>query len=321
VNGEDESVISGSPALSTTATQFSPAGVYPITCSIGTLAATNYSFTFVNGVMTVTKENVETAYTGDTFVYTAGPTISTAPVRLAASLTQEADGYPGDLTLARVRFELFKSSNLGTTPDKIVGNVPVDASGNALVIESLAVDVWTVFVKIETTNGYWTASPVGMSTITVDYGSTTKRVTGGGWIADSQSANGKGNFGFTVNYQKNGTPKGNSIYLFRGTDGYNYLVKSNSWQGGGLSFLNTYKASFSGKCVVQKIERATGLVVESWGNYRFTVDIWDGDLQNPRTTDRYAITILRDNGTVWRQIGTSASPIQLGGGNVAIHNK
>ncbi len=75
------------------------------------------------------------------------------------------------------------------------------------------------------------------------------------------------------------------------------------------------------RCVVQKIDRATGLVVESWGNYKFTVDIWDGDLANPKVPDRYAITILDGSGNVWRQIGTPASPIQLGGGNVAIHNK
>ena len=161
-----------------------------------------------------------------------------------------------------------------------------------------------------------------MSVMTVDYGSTTRRVTSGGWIADRQSPNGKGNFGFTVNYQKNGSPKGNSVYLFRGTDGLNYLVKSNSWQGGGLSFFQDLsKASFSSKCVVQKIDPTTGQIVQSWGNYRFIVDIVDGDLLNPHAADRYAIMILDSNGAVWRQIGTRSSPVELGGGNVAVHSK
>ncbi len=44
--------VTGSPALSATTTNV--AGTYPITAALGTLAATNYSFSFVNGVLTVT---------------------------------------------------------------------------------------------------------------------------------------------------------------------------------------------------------------------------------------------------------------------------
>jgi hypothetical protein len=270
---------------------------------------------------TINKETVVITYTGDTFVFTAGPTISTAPVRLSASLVQDPDGSLGNLVFAKVRFELFKGGNLAGTADFVVGNVPVSADGVAITTWTLGVDVWNVVVKIEPANGYWTQSEVGEGVLTVDYGSTVKRVTGGGWIPDSQSANGKGNFGFTVNYQKTGSPKGNFLYLFRGTDGYNYLVKSNSWQGGGLSFTGTNKAYFSGKCVVQKINRATGQVETSSGNYRFTVDITDGDLTNPRTSDKFAITIFTSTGAIWRQIGTAAVQIPLGGGNVTIHSK
>jgi N-acetylneuraminic acid mutarotase len=43
----------GKPALSTTATSKSVPGSYPISARSGTLAARNYSFTFVNGVLTV----------------------------------------------------------------------------------------------------------------------------------------------------------------------------------------------------------------------------------------------------------------------------
>ncbi|MCA1626652.1 MAG: hypothetical protein LC742_01630, partial [Acidobacteria bacterium] len=139
---------------------------------------------------------------------------------------------------------------------------------------------------------------------------------------DSESANQKGNFGFTVNYQKSGSPKGNSLYMFRGVDGYNYRVKSNSWQGGGLTFYgDPWKAAFSGKCNVQKIDPLTGATVQTWGNYTFTVDLVDGDLKNPRETDRYAIQVLTDAGAIWRQIGTRTAPVQLGGGNVAVKSQ
>jgi MBG domain (YGX type) len=47
--------VSGSAACTTTATQSSPAGSYPITCAVGSLTATNYAFSrLVAGVLTVT---------------------------------------------------------------------------------------------------------------------------------------------------------------------------------------------------------------------------------------------------------------------------
>ena len=53
VNGDMSSVLSGSPSLTTTATASSPPSGYPITAAAGTLAAANYSFTFVNSTLTV----------------------------------------------------------------------------------------------------------------------------------------------------------------------------------------------------------------------------------------------------------------------------
>ena len=239
-------------------------------------------------------------------------------MRLSALLSQEADGHSGEIWRATARFELYKSGNLTSTPDRVVGGVPVDASGNALTIVSLGVDNWTVKVKVDQGNGYWAASPIGMGTLTVALGSAEQRVTGGGWIPESA---GKGRFGFTVNYQKNGSAKGNSVYLFH-DGGYDYLVKSNSWQGGGLSFgKDPSRASFTGKAVVQKIDPATGEIVASYGNHTFTVDLIDGDRLTPKQADGYAITVLDASGGVWHRAGTSRSPVQLGGGNVSVHSK
>jgi len=54
INGDDESVLSGSPSLSTTATAASDVGDFTITIGEGDLDADNYSFSFVNGALTVT---------------------------------------------------------------------------------------------------------------------------------------------------------------------------------------------------------------------------------------------------------------------------
>ena len=53
VNGDDISVVSGAADCTTTATQASPVGTYPITCAVGTLAAQNYVFAFVPGTLTI----------------------------------------------------------------------------------------------------------------------------------------------------------------------------------------------------------------------------------------------------------------------------
>jgi hypothetical protein len=54
VGGDTAAVVSGAAACTTTATAWSPAGTYPIVCTIGSLAASGYSFaTFVAGTLTV----------------------------------------------------------------------------------------------------------------------------------------------------------------------------------------------------------------------------------------------------------------------------
>jgi hypothetical protein len=55
VNNDPSSVASGLASCSTSATASSAVGGYPINCSQGTLLATNYTFQFVTGTLTVTQ--------------------------------------------------------------------------------------------------------------------------------------------------------------------------------------------------------------------------------------------------------------------------
>lgn len=87
----------------------------------------------------------------------------------------------------------------------------------------------------------------------------------------------------------------------------------------GTNILN--RASFKGRCTVQKVDRSTGLVVQSLGNYSMTVDARDGDVLTPRQGDAYAVTILDNTGVIWKRVGTNASPLPLGGGNVMVKGK
>jgi sugar lactone lactonase YvrE len=55
VNGDTAATaVTGAPSITTTAVQGSPAGAYPITPANGSLSAANYTFTFVNGTLTIT---------------------------------------------------------------------------------------------------------------------------------------------------------------------------------------------------------------------------------------------------------------------------
>ena len=97
-NGENESVISGVPSLSTTADTNSPAGTYSITVELGTLSASNYGFIFVAGTLTVTNAT--------------SPTNTPAGMVLipAGSFTMGdcmGDGYTSELPLHSVYVRAF----------------------------------------------------------------------------------------------------------------------------------------------------------------------------------------------------------------------
>jgi sugar lactone lactonase YvrE len=88
--GETTAVLTGVPALSTTASATSLAGVYAITISQGTLGAANYTSSFVNGTLTVFGPGIITTVAGNgiaAFSGDGGPGTS-------ASLN-----YPSDVAL------------------------------------------------------------------------------------------------------------------------------------------------------------------------------------------------------------------------------
>ena len=118
VNGDTSAAISGAATLSTTASSTSPAGMYPITFATEGLAASNYTFTYVAGTLTVTATGsvappsfspaggtfpsaqlvgLSDASAGATLYYTTngsmpgvGSTIYTAPIEVATSETINA---------------------------------------------------------------------------------------------------------------------------------------------------------------------------------------------------------------------------------------
>jgi len=181
-------------------------------------------------------------------------------------------------------------------------------------------------VRIAPANGYWT-SGVDLSSLQLIVGSGTGRTAGGGWIADAANdINGKSNFGFTVQNAKTGI-KGNSLFIYRvkeGTNEVQYVVKSNSWVGGGLTFnvnADPARATFTGKATVQRYVNGVFDSTFNSGNYTFTVDVLDGALKSPQVADGYAMAIRNSSNTVVKQLGSRTTPLTLGGGNVLVQAK
>jgi hypothetical protein len=108
VNGDTSAVVSGSASCTTTATSASAPGTYPVTCTVGTLSAANYTFAVVGtGTVTVTPATTPTRIVA----YVSGPILAGSPVLLTATL------YDGSRPLGgkRVTLTLGSASCTATT--------------------------------------------------------------------------------------------------------------------------------------------------------------------------------------------------------------
>jgi len=120
VNGDNQSVLSGSPSLSTDAPSGPPVGTWNIFVTQGTLAATNYVFTFVNGTLTVNPAVAElTAPPKSTMLSGSTATFIWSHETSAVSYQFWLGTTPGAQDIASV-----------TTPDltTTINNLPTDGS-------------------------------------------------------------------------------------------------------------------------------------------------------------------------------------------------
>ncbi|MBZ5508447.1 MAG: DUF11 domain-containing protein [Acidobacteriia bacterium] len=133
LNNETTAVVTGTANCTSSAGVNTPAGTQTITCSIGTLAATNYIFTFVNGVLTITKAPLVLTGTNVSRLYgDPNPAITGTVVGLKA----------GDQATATFSSTAVSTSPVGTYPITgvlvpvggfNVNNYTVTSSGNVTV--------------------------------------------------------------------------------------------------------------------------------------------------------------------------------------------
>jgi len=183
VNGDTSAVLSGSPSLTTTATASSPAGTYPINAAQGTLSAANYTFTFVNGTLTV--NNPMPSITGFSpafaIVGSAAQTLTINGTNFisGATVTYNNLAHPATFVNANtvtILLSLADQMSVGnfpvvvTNPAPSLGpsapvNFPVDAAGPAVTLSSASVPFGSVYLGDTLTASSVTLTNTGGSTL------------------------------------------------------------------------------------------------------------------------------------------------------------
>jgi len=124
VNGDIVTALAGSPTFSTTATNSSPVGTYPVAIALGTLASPNYTFTFVNGTLSVLAP--------PTIIITTTATLSKVEGGYQARITVTNTG-----TVAATNVQLTTAllgSVAGSPLPQILGTVAASGGSNTVVV-------------------------------------------------------------------------------------------------------------------------------------------------------------------------------------------
>jgi 6-phosphogluconolactonase (cycloisomerase 2 family) len=143
LNNETVAVVSGTANCNTSASTTSPAGSFPITCSLGTLAATNYSFVFVPATLTITRaplvlaaNNVSRLY-GDPNPALTGSVVglkstdkANATFAVAAVSTSPVGGYPIIGTVVPLSGFLASNYTITSSGTLTINPAPVTATAN-----------------------------------------------------------------------------------------------------------------------------------------------------------------------------------------------
>jgi sugar lactone lactonase YvrE len=120
IKGDGASTVQGAPALTTQATSAAPVGSYPILCSAGTLSSAEYTFTPLNGTLTVNPAVIAVKAISVAMMYGAPP----------PTLTYQLSGLVNGDTAADISgAPLVTSSVTSATP---AGAYPISVATGSL---------------------------------------------------------------------------------------------------------------------------------------------------------------------------------------------
>jgi hypothetical protein len=144
------------------------------------LTAANYLSSSAEATLHVEPEDASVVYVGG---YTVPEGSST--LRLAAQVTQQDDGMPGDITLAEVRYDVLTED--GGLVGSVVGAVASDGSSEALITR---LDAGTYLVGAEVIGPYFSSSQMVAFDLPTDPVAVNTPISGIAYFTDSDSSYG-----------------------------------------------------------------------------------------------------------------------------------
>ena len=177
VNGDTQAVLSGAPSFSTDAPDGPPVGTWNIFVTQGTLAAANYTFTFVNGTLTVNPAVAQiTAPPKNTMLSGSTVTFSWSHETNAVSYQLWLGTTPGAQDLASVQ-----TANLTTT----VSGLPTNGS---TIYATLGGSVDGTTYTVQDTGTYIAYSPIAVMVTPPPNSAFSGTTVTFNWVAGASSS-------------------------------------------------------------------------------------------------------------------------------------
>jgi hypothetical protein len=266
------------------------AGSYPLRAAF---TSSNPDITNSTGTstLTVTKENavVTPSASNPTVVKVNSPRGSAGPINLCATVAEESDGSPGDISLATP--VIFTLSPVGPG-SPITQNGALNGGGTltaCAALNNVPVNVYNVGVSIGGNN--FTGSGGGALGV---FDPALKAFKGVGTVV----RNGRpGTFIFNVKYRRDGTPQGGLFYAERRPTGF-VTLQASPMQS--LSVVGNTGVIFG---------RAT---VNGVANHTFRAIVVDGG--KSARNDRFGLQVISPSGAIVPDL--TFDPISLRGGSI-----
>jgi hypothetical protein len=277
-------------------------GTVPLPGGALTFENDRYNPSSATATLLVDPEQATPTYTRDLLAATG------VSFTAQASVAQQDDGAPGDITKAQVRFTMRDGA--ATVVHSVLANVGAGGVATA-TLAGVPTGVYTIDTEVE--GGFFDSSPV--QTLFASYDPSAGFVTGGGWIVSpagaylaDPDATGKAHFAFVSKYQRGATaPSGNTQFQFE-TVGLTFKSTSYEWL-----VVSGKKAQYKGAGTLNGV-----------AGYQFLLTATDGDSKQADDPDRFRIKIWDAAGLVYDNASGSpddldnANPQVIAGGSVVI---
>jgi MBG domain-containing protein/VCBS repeat protein len=313
VLGETPSNFAGALSITTTATQFSAPGTYPI--AISGLTSPNYVIVYTGATLTVKQEDARVTITSPLLMSGDTVVLSATIKDISATADAAGDNAPGDIRKATITFvDRTSGATLCAAPIGLVqpGDERIAVATCSFTRAATTTSI-TVGARI---GGYYLRDASAEDVTVVIVQPTSDSINGGGTAGGAK-------FNVNLQYDKNGLVKGNFGYNFeRIENGTTHKYQLDASSIGSLAIRRTAgggSAAFIGTGVLLDVTSPSSPIVLDT-NAPLIVTATDGG--EPSSHDGLAVTLLKKDGGYWLATGwdgTRAAELPLTEGNLNVH--